>query len=164
MGRGAYDNGGGVAGDSPDRLSPTDRLRRRMARSPSPRGSGGRYGAISPHRDEYLRGGLSGGPPPLGERGSYKVLCVSSLHPKAADDFIKETLYREYKKFGDFSIRISHYLDERVAYVCFRTSEDAREAKHHKPRIILYDKIALVEPVYESTGSSIASSGRNDYR
>ncbi|TMW45288.1 hypothetical protein DOY81_009629 [Sarcophaga bullata] len=142
MGRGAYDNGGGVPGDSPERISP-DRLRRRVGRSPSPRG---RYGGGSPHRDEYMRG-----PPTSSERPSYKVLCVSALHPKASDEFIKETLYREYKKFGDFSIRISHDLDERVAYVCFRTAEDAREAKHHKPRIVLYDKVALVEPVYESS-------------
>lgn len=146
MGRG-YDNGSGVPGDSPERMSP-DRLRRRIGRSPSPRA---RYG-VSPHREEYLRG-----PPPVAERPTYKVLCVSALHPKASDDFIKETLYREYKKFGDFSIRISHDLDERVAYVCFRTSEDAREAKHHKPRIVLYDKMALVEPVYES-------SSHNEYR
>lgn len=149
MGRGGYDNGSGVPGDSPERMSP-DRLRRRIGRSPSPRG---RYGGMSPHRDEYLRGP----PPPMSERPSYKVLCVSALHPKASDEFIKETLYREYKKFGDFSIRISHDLEERVAYVCFRTAEDAREAKHHKPRIVLYDKIALVEPVYES-------SARNEYR
>lgn len=142
MGRGAYDNGGGVPGDSPERISP-DRLRRRVGRSPSPRG---RYVGGSPHRDEYIRG-----PPTSSERPSYKVLCVSALHPKASDEFIKETLYREYKKFGDFSIRISHDLDERVAYVCFRTAEDAREAKHHKPRIVLYDKVALVEPVYESS-------------
>ncbi|XP_055916656.1 RNA-binding protein spenito [Eupeodes corollae] len=136
---GRYDNGG----SSDERMSP-DRLRRRMARSPSPRG---RY--MSPHRDEYVR--------VQSDRPTYKVLCVSALHPKASDEFIKETLYRDYKKFGDFSIRISHDLDERVAYVCFRTPEDAREAKHHKPRVILYDKIALVEPVYES-------SSRNEYR
>lgn len=145
MGRGTYDNGGGVPGDSPERISP-DRLRRRVGRSPSPRG---RYAGGSPHRDDYIRG-----VPPSAERPSYKVLCVSALHPKASDEFIKETLYREYKKFGDFSIRISHDLDERVAYVCFRTAEDAREAKHHKPRIVLYDKVALVEPVYESSGRS----------
>ncbi|XP_075168629.1 RNA-binding protein spenito [Haematobia irritans] len=147
MGRGTYDNGGGLPGDSPERMSP-DRLRRRVGvgRSPSPRS---RYvGGGSPHRDEYMRGGSTS------ERPSYKVLCVSSLHSKASDEFIKETLYREYKKFGDFSIRISHDLDERVAYVCFRTAEDAREAKHHKPRIVLYDKVALVEPVYESSGRS----------
>lgn len=145
MGRGTYDNGSGLPGDSPERISP-DRVRRRVGRSPSPRS---RYvGGGSPHRDEYMRGGAI----PSADRPSYKVLCVSALHSKASDEFIKETLYREYKKFGDFSIRISHDLDERVAYVCFRTAEDAREAKHHKPRIVLYDKVALVEPVYESSG------------
>ncbi|KAF5307475.1 hypothetical protein FQR65_LT06830, partial [Abscondita terminalis] len=79
----------------------------------------------------------------------YKVLCVSALHPKASDELIKDTLYREYKKYGDLTIRISHDLDERVAYVCFRNPEDARDAKHGKPRIIIYDKVALVEVVYE---------------
>lgn len=149
MGRGAYDNGSGMAGESPERISP-ERLRRRVGRSPSPRG---RYVSSSPHRDEYVRGAL-----PSAERPSYKVLCVSALHSKASDEFVKETLYREYKKFGDFSIRIPHDLEERVAYVCFRTAEDAREAKHHKPRIVLYDKVALVEPVIES------STGRNEHR
>jgi RNA-binding protein 15 len=113
-------------------------LRRRGARSPSPRHPAPRY--ASPPRREA---------PPV-ERYSYKVLCVSVIHPKASNEFIKETLYREYKKFEDFSIRVSHDLEERVTYVCFRTTDDAREAKHAKPRIILYDKIALIEPVYES--------------
>lgn len=79
---------------------------------------------------------------------------VSAIHSKASDDFIKETLFREYKRFGEFSIKISHDFDERVAYVCFRSPEDAREAKHAKPRIVLYDKVALVEPVYESSSKS----------
>lgn len=89
---------------------------------------------------------------------SYKVLCVSALHPKASDELIKDTLYREYKRFGDISIRISHDIDqERVAYVCFRSSEDARDAKHAKPRIIIYDKVAIVEPVFESRPARVAS-------
>ncbi|KAJ8937318.1 hypothetical protein NQ314_011957 [Rhamnusium bicolor] len=124
--------------DSSDERITPDRIRRRgsRARSPSPRT---RY--VSPHRDEYMR-------PP--ERSyPYKVLCVSALHPKASDEVIKDTLYREYKKYGDLSIRITHDLDERVAYVCFRNPEDARDAKHGKPRIIIYDKVALVEAVYE---------------
>lgn len=121
--------------DSSDERITPERIRRRRSRTPSPRP---RY--ISPHRDEYLR-------PP--ERYPYKVLCVSALHPKASDELIKDTLYREYKKYGDLSIRISHDLDERVAYVCFRSPEDARDAKHGKPRIIIYDKVALVEVVYE---------------
>lgn len=135
---------------SDERLTP-DRMRRRVARSPSPRA---RY--VSPHREEYPRARE----PSNAERFSYKVLCVSALHPKASDEFIKETLYREYKKFGDFSIRIAHDLEERVAYVCFRTPDDAREAKHAKPRIILYDKVALVEPVYESARSNEAYRAR----
>ncbi|XP_018324019.1 RNA-binding protein spenito [Agrilus planipennis] len=122
--------------DSSDERITPDRIRRRRSRSPSPRA---RY--ISPHRDEYLR-------PP--ERAyPYKVLCVSALHPKASDEVIKDTLYREYKKYGDLSIRIAHDLDERVAYVCFRSPEDARDAKHGKPRIIIYDKVAVVDAVYE---------------
>lgn len=129
--------------DSSDERVTPDRMRRRVARSPSPRA---RY--VSPHREEYLR--IPREVPH--ERGHpYKVLCVSPLHSKASDEFIKETLFREFKKFGDFSIRITHdHMDERVAYVCFRTADDAREAKHAKPRIMLYDKVAVVEPVYET--------------
>ncbi|XP_060536535.1 RNA-binding protein spenito [Cylas formicarius] len=135
--------------DSSDERITPDRLRRRgsRGRSPSPRP---RY--ISPHRDDYMR-------PP--ERSyPYKVLCVSALHPKASDEVIKDTLYREYKKYGDLTIRVTHDLDERVAYVCFRNPEDARDAKHSKPRIIIYDKVALVEAVYEVPRSSDIYRGR----
>lgn len=119
---------------SSDEAEP-ERVRRRVIRSPSPR-------THSPREEYHERGAV--------ERPTYKVLCVSALHAKASEEYIKDTLYREYKQFGDFSVRISHDLDERVAYVCFRTPEDAREAKHSKPRVILYGKVALVEPVYES--------------
>ncbi|CAH1167999.1 unnamed protein product [Phyllotreta striolata] len=125
--------------DSSDERITPDRVRRRGSRGRSPSPPRARY--VSPHRDEYMR-------PP--ERSyPYKVLCVSALHPKASDEVIKDTLYREYKKYGDLSIRVTHDLDERVAYVCFRNPEDARDAKHGKPRIIIYDKVAIVEAVYE---------------
>lgn len=131
--------------DSSDERVTPDRMRRRVARSPSPRAHA-RY--VSPHREEYVRIPRE---VPHDRGHPYKVLCVSPLHSKASDEFIKETLFREYKKFGDFSIRITHdQMDERVAYVCFRMADDAREAKHAKPRILLYDKMALVEPVYEA--------------
>lgn len=134
--------------DSSDERITPDRVRRRgsRGRSPSPR----RY--ISPHRDDYVR--------PTERAYPYKVLCVSALHPKASDEVIKDTLYREYKKYGDLSIRIAHDVDERVAYVCFRSSEDARDAKHAKPRIIIYDKVALVEAVYEVPRTADPYRGR----
>ena len=68
-------------------------------------------------------GGYRGGrgPPPRGQdRGGYKVICVSSLHKKASDDVVRDTLYREYKRYGDISVRVMHEPDERVAYVYFR--------------------------------------------
>ena len=132
--------------DSSDERTSPDRIRRHSrVRSPS-----------SPHsRYGYEKGAREEHPPRDGEKShpSYKVLCVSALHTKASDDVIKDALYNEYKKFGDLSVRISHDLDERVAYVCFRNSEDAKDAKHAKPRVIIYDKVALVEPVYESRSS-----------
>lgn len=124
-------------GSSDERMSP-DRMRRRHA---SPR-------YVSPPREKYA---------PLSH--TFKVLCVSALHPKANDEYIRETLYREFKKFGDFSIRLSYdEAHERIAYVCFRTSEDARSAKAAKPRVLIYEKIAIVEPVYESVRRPRSSS------
>ena len=58
------------------------------------------------------------------------------------------------------SVRIVLEPDERVAYVYFRTSEDAREARHSKSRIILFDRPAVVEPVYESRSSGAESYSR----
>ena len=109
---------------------------------------------MTPDRDRRSSGGGRGPP----RNGGYKVLCVSSLHPKASDDVIRDTLYREYKKFGDISVRVVQDPDERVAYVYFRNFEDARDAKHNKSRIILFDKAALVEPVYESRSAASESS------
>ncbi|VVC36933.1 SPOC-like, C-terminal domain,Spen paralogue/orthologue C-terminal, metazoa,Spen paralogue [Cinara cedri] len=127
---------------SPERDRERERARRRARSPPSPRTS--RYS----ERDEFGRSRGTDRSHP-----TYKVLSVSALHTKASDEHIKDTLYREYRKFGEFSVRISHELDERIAYVCFRNSEDARDAKHSKPRISLFDKIALVAPVYESRSS-----------
>ena len=109
---------------------------------------------MTPDRDRRSSGGGRGPP----RNGGYKVLCVSSLHPKASDDVIRDTLYREYKKFGDISVRVVQDPDERVAYVYFRNFEDARDAKHNKSRIILFDKAAIVEPVYESRSAASESS------
>lgn len=57
---------------------------------------------------------------PLKRSHSYKVLCVN----KSSDEF-NQTLLREYKRFGDFSIRIAQDLEESVTYVCFHTAANA---------------------------------------
>jgi hypothetical protein len=75
------------------------------------------------------------------------------LHGKASDEVIRDTLYREFKRFGDISVKVVHEPDERLAFVYFRSAEDAREAKHSKSRIIIYDKPVVVEAAYESTST-----------
>lgn len=62
------------------------------------------------------------------------------------------------KPFLLSSVRIVLEPDERVAYVYFRNFEDARDARHSKSRIILFDKPAIVEPVYESRSTAESSS------
>jgi len=97
-------------------------------------------------------------------RRPYKVLCVSSLHPKASDDVVRDTLYREFKKYGDISVRVVLDPDGRVAYVYFRNFDDARDARHSKSRIILFDKPAVVEPVYESRSESSSYNSSSSSR
>ena len=83
------------------------------------------------------------------------------MHSKASDEVVRDTLYREFKRFGDISVKVVHEPDERVAYVYFRSYEDARDAKHSKSRIIIYDKPVMVEAAYESvpSGTATGSSG-----
>ena len=106
----------------------------------------------------------SGGKGPPQDRGGYKVLCVSALHPKASSDVVRDTLYRVFKKYGDISVMVMHESDERVAYVYFRSFEDARDAKHSKSRIILFDKPTMVEAVYESACREEYGSGSGGLR
>lgn len=108
-------------------------------------------------RDDYPPPRSRPPPPPS---TTYKTLCVSSIHPKASDEVVKDSLYREFKKYGEVSIKLVHGAEpeDRLAYVSFRNPEDAREARHSKQRIILYDKPAVLEPVYESSGRTRARS------
>ncbi|XP_014207125.1 putative RNA-binding protein 15B isoform X2 [Copidosoma floridanum] len=144
--------------DSSDERMTPERLRRRSrgARSPSPPPRS-RYIESSSHREEYPR-------PPReipAERPYYKILRVSGIHPKASDEAIKDSIYREYKKYGEFTTRIAFEADETIAYVCFRSHEDAREAKYQKPRVLIYDKLAMVESVYERPETAYARRPRS---
>ncbi|GIY95491.1 RNA-binding protein spenito [Caerostris extrusa] len=50
--------------------------------------------------------------------------------------------------------------NERVAYVYFRTFEEARDARHSKLRLILFDKPAQIEPVFDRGASDMAHRGK----
>lgn len=79
----------------------------------------------------------------------YKILCVANLNSKIADSSIKEALYHEFSRFGDVSVKVCHDSNERFAYCYFRSYEDAREARHAKYRMILFDKQVEIDPIYD---------------
>ncbi|KAI1294960.1 putative RNA-binding protein 15B [Halotydeus destructor] len=123
--------GNGRAMKSPDRRRP---------REGSPVGRG------QPTRDPY-----DDYPPPREQRQSmpYKILCVANLNSKVSDSSIRDALMREFSRFGEVSVKVCHDANERFAYIYFRSYEEAREARHAKARLILFDKAVEIDPIYE---------------
>ncbi|XP_030633746.1 LOW QUALITY PROTEIN: putative RNA-binding protein 15B [Chanos chanos] len=89
----------------------------------------------------------------LSSRGTggleYKTLLISNLGSQLSDEHVEDGLFHEFKKFGDVSVKLSHTPElGRVAYVNFRHTDNAREARHAKARLVLYDRPLKVEPMY----------------
>ncbi|XP_069792902.1 putative RNA-binding protein 15B [Narcine bancroftii] len=79
----------------------------------------------------------------------YKTLVVSSLGSQLTDEAVEDGLFHEFKKFGEVSVNATHTPEGgRLAYVHFRHHEDAKEARHAKGRLVLYDRPLKIEPVY----------------
>ncbi|XP_022238259.1 putative RNA-binding protein 15 [Limulus polyphemus] len=151
--------------DSPrDRGSSDRRDRRRVNKSPGDQ----RRGRTTTRDSSLERGmqmGRSGGSmslsrdiyddysrdmkPERGDPYSYKILCVSSIHHKVSDAAVRDAVYREFSRFGDISVKVCHDGNARFAYIYFRTYEDAREARHAKSRLILFDKPVHVDPILD---------------
>lgn len=81
----------------------------------------------------------------------YKTLLVSNLGSQVSDEDVEDTLFHEFKKFGDVSVKLSHTPElGRIAYVNFRHPEDAKEARHAKThsRLMLGERQLKIEPMY----------------
>lgn len=78
-----------------------------------------------------------------------KTLCVSNLNHKVGDAAIREALNREFSRFGEVNVKIFHSGNERAAYLYFRTYEDARDARHAKAKLVLFDKPVQIEPDFD---------------
>lgn len=79
----------------------------------------------------------------------YRSLCLSGISSKIPDHAVKDALYREFKKFGEFNVNITYTGEMRVAYINFRYPEDAREAKHAKHnKLVLFERLVVIESVY----------------
>lgn len=62
------------------------------------------------------------------------------------------------------SVKVCFDGNERLAYAYFRCYEDAREARHARARMVLFDRQIEIDPIYDrslmSSSSSSASSAR----
>lgn len=91
-------------------------------------------------------------------RVPYKILCVTNLNSKVPEGTIREALFREFSRFGDVKVKVVYDNNELIAYVYFRCYEDAREARHAKARMVLFEKQLDISPIYERTSAMAASS------
>lgn len=65
---------------------------------------------------------------------------------------------REFNRFNEVSVKVCHDENERIAYIYFRSYDDAREARHTKSRLVLFDKSVEIEPIYDHSRSIISNS------
>lgn len=83
---------------------------------------------------------------------------VRNFSSQISDFDIEESLYYEYKKFGDVSVRVAvNSRGERVAHATFRSSESASAAKNAKGHLVMYDRRLSVEAVYEKRETRVKS-------
>lgn len=119
-------------------------------------------------RESSMERGLPPGRPPLprdmyddyppprvvksdraGNFAPYKILCVTNLNHKVSDSILHDALMREFDRYGEVNVKICHEGNEVVGYVYFRGYEDAREARHSKSRLMMFDKVVQIEAVYD---------------
>uniref|UniRef100_H2YU80 RNA binding motif protein 15 n=1 Tax=Ciona savignyi TaxID=51511 RepID=H2YU80_CIOSA len=63
---------------------------------------------------------------------------------------IEESLYYEFKKFGDLSLRVTKdYNGERIAYATFRSAESAKACKNAKGHLVMHDRRLSIEIAHD---------------
>lgn len=107
------------------------------------------------YRDDRMLEDAYSPPPRTSEtrQPEYRSLCISNISSKIPVPVLKETLYHEFKKYGEFNVNVTYSGDIRVAYINFRYPEDAREAKHVKAKLVLFDRPVRIEAVYQKKRS-----------
>ncbi|XP_077981075.1 RNA-binding protein 15-like [Glandiceps talaboti] len=142
---------------SRDRISPESDRDRREGRGKVSRTSHGklekrdkRDTRFRNDRDGFDRDRDGGYQERVQTKQEYRTLKVSNFSSHVSDMAIKDALYHEFKKFGDVNVRLTYTAgDERVAYVNFRLTDDAREARRAKTgRLVLFDRTVDILPVY----------------
>lgn len=105
-------------------------------------GGGDPYDDYRSHQSSHHRESGSSSMP-------YKILCVSNISNKYRDEDVRIALQREFDRFGGPSVKLVYDDNTRLAYLYFRNYDDARDARHTKNRLVLFDKTIIIDPIYD---------------
>lgn len=79
----------------------------------------------------------------------YRFFCLSGILSKIFDYVVKDVLYREFKKFGEFNVNIIYIGEMCVVYINFCYFEDVWEVKYVKyNKLVLFERFVVIEFVY----------------
>lgn len=111
---------------------------------------------VNPDADEYERSAKRRkeerppGPGPIIDP-QFHTLCLSQFNARNSDDEITNAIYHEFKKFGDFTVKIIYSGPRRLAYIDFQYADDAHDAKQlFQDKLVLFDTPIRVDVVYSS--------------
>jgi len=123
-----------------------------MSRQYESRGySNGDYDAPRSYRRRgSFEPGRRGGPrPDVYEDDVYRTLRITNLNPRVSDREVSDTVYRQFRNFGEYNVKVTYYGDQRLAFVNFRYAEDAVAAmREFYNRLILFDIPVRIGAVY----------------
>ena len=94
--------------------------------------------------------GRRGGPrPDVYDDDVYRTLRITNLNPRVPDREVSDTVYRTFRNFGEYNVKVTYYGDQRLAFVNFRFPEDAVAAmREFYNRLILFDVPVRIGAVY----------------
>jgi len=95
------------------------------------------------------------------------AIKIVDLNPLVPEDQMYDLLCEKFSNFADVTVDIAHQNKGRVAYLNFKTSDDARLALKQNSCLVLFGYACRAVPVHEKPGNR-ASAGtdslaRDDY-
>jgi len=79
----------------------------------------------------------------------YRTLRITNLNPRVSDREVSDAVYREFRSFGEYNVKVTYYGDQRLAFVNFRFPEDAVAAmREFYNRLVLFDVPVRIGAVY----------------
>ena len=122
--------------------------------------------------ERSLRDRLSGSRRPDVKQGDeFKVLSINVDNSELSDNAIKDKLYTEFERYGDFHVNIIQSGEGRIAFINFRHCVDAKSAYEIKRHQALLNSDAILEPVimkskpqYFSSTEHRASNRQNRFK